>query len=153
MRSSNYGSAEAPWAALNPWLLVQIRCFFFSSRRRHTRWPRDWSSDVCSSDLHEVEEPQALGGETENGRIERKGRGRVYSHFLLSAFPGFVGGLAPPGAVGGVLLGGPLSPPSPLGGVAGDLSWVNCSGVNRSRIRSIRSVMPFRVSRVSRSVS
>src|SRR5439155_11004412 len=21
--------------------------FFFSSRRRHTRWPRDWSSDVC----------------------------------------------------------------------------------------------------------
>src|SRR5690625_6668347 len=24
--------------------------FFFSSRRRHTRWPRDWSSDVCSSD-------------------------------------------------------------------------------------------------------
>src|SRR5215510_9013158 len=26
-------------------------CFFFSSIRRHTRWPRDWSSDVCSSDL------------------------------------------------------------------------------------------------------
>src|SRR5690625_7926735 len=25
--------------------------FVFSSRRRHTRWPRDWSSDVCSSDL------------------------------------------------------------------------------------------------------
>src|SRR5439155_14921606 len=24
---------------------------FFSSRSRHTRWPRDWSSDVCSSDL------------------------------------------------------------------------------------------------------
>src|SRR5439155_12145204 len=30
---------------------AQMRCFFFSSRRRHTRWPRDWSSDVCSSDL------------------------------------------------------------------------------------------------------
>src|SRR5215510_12403277 len=28
--------------------------FFFSSRRRHTRWPRDWSSDVCSSDLDEL---------------------------------------------------------------------------------------------------
>src|SRR5437870_13360732 len=28
--------------------------FFFSSRRRHTRWPRDWSSDVCSSDLQQV---------------------------------------------------------------------------------------------------
>src|SRR5215510_14649212 len=25
--------------------------FFFSSIIRHTRWPRDWSSDVCSSDL------------------------------------------------------------------------------------------------------
>src|SRR5689334_25445187 len=27
------------------------RLFFFSSRRRHTRWNCDWSSDVCSSDL------------------------------------------------------------------------------------------------------
>src|SRR5207249_8723945 len=27
------------------------RDFFFSSRRRHTRSKRDWSSDVCSSDL------------------------------------------------------------------------------------------------------
>src|SRR5690625_5968811 len=26
-------------------------CVFFSSRRLNTRWPRDWSSDVCSSDL------------------------------------------------------------------------------------------------------
>src|SRR3712207_2870823 len=28
-----------------------LLCFFFSSRRRHTRYWRDWSSDVCSSDL------------------------------------------------------------------------------------------------------
>src|SRR5690625_5337809 len=28
--------------------------FFFSSGRRHTRWPRDWSSDVCSSDLEKA---------------------------------------------------------------------------------------------------
>src|SRR5437870_12240899 len=33
-------------------LHAQLSNFFFSSRRRHTRWPRDWSSDVCSSDLH-----------------------------------------------------------------------------------------------------
>src|SRR5436309_5348246 len=32
---------------LHVWLF-----FFFSSRRRHTRFSRDWSSDVCSSDLH-----------------------------------------------------------------------------------------------------
>src|SRR5256884_6399505 len=31
--------------------LCQFLCFFFSSRRRHTRCSRDWSSDVCSSDL------------------------------------------------------------------------------------------------------
>src|SRR2546429_5476218 len=30
---------------------VEIDRFFFSSRRRHTRCSRDWSSDVCSSDL------------------------------------------------------------------------------------------------------
>src|SRR5215813_15252491 len=30
---------------------IKIGFFFFSSRRRHTRCGRDWSSDVCSSDL------------------------------------------------------------------------------------------------------
>src|SRR5690625_5826322 len=37
---------------------------FFSSRRRHTRWPRDWSSDVCSSDLDFVinQNPRYLAG-------------------------------------------------------------------------------------------
>src|SRR5690625_7802906 len=34
--------------------------FFFSSRRRHTRWPRDWSSDVCSSDLLHLKPHVAL---------------------------------------------------------------------------------------------
>src|SRR5437870_11895278 len=32
-------------------IIVSYIIFFFSSRRRHTSWPRDWSSDVCSSDL------------------------------------------------------------------------------------------------------
>src|SRR3712207_2002489 len=32
-----------------------VRFFFFSSRRRHTRYWRDWSSDVCSSDLAAAE--------------------------------------------------------------------------------------------------
>src|SRR5207253_4325147 len=43
--------------------------FFFSSRRRHTRWPRDWSSDVCSSDL--------TGGRVWKSPITRK---RCCSH-------------------------------------------------------------------------
>src|ERR1035437_10771157 len=33
-------------------LLCLRMFFFFSSRRRHTRYWRDWSSDVCSSDLY-----------------------------------------------------------------------------------------------------
>src|SRR3712207_8499323 len=37
--------------------------FFFSSRRRHTRYWRDWSSDVCSSDLDL--QMRARGYETE----------------------------------------------------------------------------------------
>src|SRR5207253_10409647 len=36
--------------------------FFFSSRRRHTRWPRDWSSDVCSSDLERHAVQPAVAG-------------------------------------------------------------------------------------------
>src|SRR5438105_5938273 len=32
-------------------ILLGVLFFFFSSRRRHTRSTRDWSSDVCSSDL------------------------------------------------------------------------------------------------------
>src|SRR3989304_6449241 len=30
---------------------LALLSFFFSRRRRHTRWSRGWSSDVCSSDL------------------------------------------------------------------------------------------------------
>src|SRR5256885_8758427 len=33
-------------------------CFFFSSRRRHTRLQGDWNSDVCSSDLTTVSDPE-----------------------------------------------------------------------------------------------
>src|SRR5204862_5826531 len=32
-------------------IVISVSFFFFSSRRRHTRSLRDWSSDVCSSDL------------------------------------------------------------------------------------------------------
>src|SRR5690349_7517056 len=35
--------------------VLATSCFFFSSRRRHTRSLRDWSSDVCSSDLEAID--------------------------------------------------------------------------------------------------
>src|SRR2546429_5405559 len=45
--------------------------FFFSSRRRHTRCSRDWSSDVCSSDLWHVHEGRKLTG-PQLARMEAK---------------------------------------------------------------------------------
>src|SRR5256885_6477477 len=44
---------------------VQVCCFFFSSRRRHTRLQGDWSSDVCSSDLLDIHVGVKAGGEPE----------------------------------------------------------------------------------------
>src|SRR2546422_5879901 len=41
--------------------LYIIVFFFFSSRRRHTRCSRDWSSDVCSSDLKAVRAQTMFG--------------------------------------------------------------------------------------------
>src|SRR2546430_8654828 len=43
--------------------IVSSVFFFFSSRRRHTRFDCDWSSDVCSSDL-EIEEGYSVGATT-----------------------------------------------------------------------------------------
>src|SRR2546430_7671661 len=60
--------------------------FFFSSRRRHTRFDCDWSSDVCSSDLVQAGgqgagraprraggEGEEVTGETRGGRAGRRG--------------------------------------------------------------------------------
>src|SRR2546429_6602637 len=44
--------------------------FFFSSRRRHTRCSRDWSSDVCSSDLADRVAALVDAHATENERAE-----------------------------------------------------------------------------------
>src|ERR1039458_10366335 len=46
-------AAKAKWLSADVQNEVLDACvFFFSSRRRHTRCLSDWSSDVCSSDLH-----------------------------------------------------------------------------------------------------
>src|SRR5438874_7160564 len=54
--------------------LQSLFFFFFSSRRRHTRSLRDWSSDVCSSDLvanHELTGAAAVAGVIAGGRVLR----------------------------------------------------------------------------------
>src|SRR5215208_5570006 len=53
--------------------------FFFSSRRRHTSWPRDWSSDVCSSDL----DPAVVRVEAEDAG-DRSGNREQHRRFLRS---------------------------------------------------------------------
>src|SRR4030042_6631258 len=48
--------------------------FFFSSRRRHTRCSRDWSSDVCSSDLggraEIIDAMRTIAEEVKQGKLE-----------------------------------------------------------------------------------
>src|SRR5699024_2755866 len=66
--------------------VYELYRFFFSSRRRHTRSKRDWSSDVCSSDLEGVDREE-LGGEGGAEAesvlvegVERCGQGRAHHH-------------------------------------------------------------------------
>src|SRR5690625_6818317 len=60
---------------------------FVSSRRRHTSWPRDWSSDVCSSDLSPGFGLVGLGVRSDRaGREALLGRftgGALYRRWLL----------------------------------------------------------------------
>src|SRR5438309_5020377 len=70
------------------------RNFFFSSRRRHTRWNCDWSSDVCSSDL-EVFQLGLHAGYLLNGaegRVERPVPGRPGSRDGALITDGNLGG-------------------------------------------------------------
>src|SRR5260370_13276577 len=50
-------------------------CFFFSSRRRHTRFKCDWSSDVCSSDLARLPSQEAGFRAGQAGLAERNRSG------------------------------------------------------------------------------
>src|SRR2546429_311468 len=56
-----FESSTVPTIPPTTYYVYPFDCFFFSSRRRHTRCSRDWSSDVCSSDLETEPAGQALG--------------------------------------------------------------------------------------------
>src|SRR5205809_1311151 len=74
-------------SGLSVWLLF---FFFFSSRRRHTRCSRDWSSDVCSSDLVVPAAPGPDGYRFERGLligfqpVEEAGSQRLGTLYLAS---------------------------------------------------------------------
>src|SRR5690554_7228561 len=57
--------------------------FFFSSRRRHTRCGRDWSSDVCSSDLEKIGYKQNTAA-LQVARHWLRIRGRFHGHQRIS---------------------------------------------------------------------
>src|SRR5687768_18065089 len=56
------------------YLFFSFFFFFFSSRRRHTRCSRDWSSDVCSSDLQDPEVEIGIAGADESAEMRREAR-------------------------------------------------------------------------------
>src|SRR2546427_10905679 len=57
-----------------PSLCTWFSFFFFSSRRRHTRFDCDWSSDVCSSDLPGIFLSCLRGSELHHLQAQRLGR-------------------------------------------------------------------------------
>src|SRR2546430_15573397 len=67
----------------------QLVCllFFFSSRRRHTRFDCDWSSDVCSSDLQPSPVRQRPGRPAARGEGDRSGRRCETLHGAGGAVP------------------------------------------------------------------
>src|SRR5206468_7976004 len=57
------------WVLSSLVMLLLFFFFFFSSRRRHTRSDRDWSSDVCSSDLVVVVRVELAGEDLGQQRV------------------------------------------------------------------------------------
>src|SRR2546422_7061988 len=80
--------------------------FFFSSRRRHTRCSRDWSSDVCSSDLIKLNQ---IGSVTETlqciEHARSNGYGAVISHRSGETEDTFIADLAVGAGVGQIKTG------------------------------------------------
>src|SRR5690606_40069152 len=70
--------------------------FFFSGRRRHTRFSRDWSSDVCSSDLVRAAVPAGVAGivirHKAGNLVIRQSDGSAELTVRATAWPGGFGG-------------------------------------------------------------
>src|SRR5690606_39281925 len=63
--------------------VFQYISFFFSSRRRHTRFSRDWSSDVCSSDLKVGRTSPLTDEKVQLGKMQRKAFFRFLKRFQI----------------------------------------------------------------------
>src|SRR3712207_8770653 len=74
--------------------ILYLYFFFFSSRRRHTRYWRDWSSDVCSSDLLGFTLALELSLITHNLKLEHPTNTFKFSN-LLGYYPTIIHRLPP----------------------------------------------------------
>src|SRR2546430_4500941 len=63
---------------------MHMLIFFFSSRRRHTRFDCDWSSDVCSSDLPDTEQQLLAYFSKPPVTYDSKGNIKSYGFSLLN---------------------------------------------------------------------
>src|SRR5439155_18366213 len=100
------------------WMLLAsvLVDFFFSSRRRHTRWPRDWSSDVCSSDLIGALARRRRGRRPAAYRRQQRAEQHYASHThgpLLSSASADLRGHKCPSLRAGSSAPAPLLPPAP----------------------------------------
>src|SRR5690625_2277049 len=73
---------------------------FFSSRRRHTRWPRDWSSDVCSSDLDRLDDESREALLYQEDGVAVSATDRESLHVLLEAIDQFLVAMGRVDAIG-----------------------------------------------------
>src|SRR5690606_39278024 len=60
------------------------RSFFFSSRGRHTRFSRDWSSDVCSSDLGKIVAADNTGC-SQHMRMGKRALDIIFGQFIIES--------------------------------------------------------------------
>src|SRR2546430_4620570 len=79
--------------------VFECGCFFFSSRRRHTRFDCDWSSDVCSSDLPFVIGDVASLVASASALEETDSAGRTPSTAEVSSGTGVVAAASSTGAI------------------------------------------------------
>src|SRR5690349_24250890 len=64
-------------------MVIDYLFFVFSSRRRHTRSLRDWSSDVCSSDLHDLSDTiERFLTAASHGKVPLMSQQRLILHLM-----------------------------------------------------------------------
>src|SRR5690606_39631656 len=109
-----------------------LTSFFFSSRRRHTRFSRDWSSDVCSSDLGADGLTQTVTGRNLGAHAAPWGAG---PHPYLVAHPSTGSGIATDSGIATGTGTGPRSEERRVGKESAPRSWPRTAASEHSGAR------------------